>query len=150
MNHVFQKTTDAAMIAKLHVRELAEQGKEYSPEDVIKKWQSVSGRYFIVSEEHGFVAFQEGPAESCYLSDLYVDPQYRGRGLGRALVRAVKCDHRYVELHVDEGNVAAWSLYESEGFIEVYHREKGNTTRVFLRYTGAQQPHAADADKPRR
>jgi len=42
----------------------------------------------------GFVHFQFHPTswslrDSCYLEDLYVDPQARGGGIGRALIRAV-------------------------------------------------------------
>jgi GNAT superfamily N-acetyltransferase len=42
----------------------------------------------------GFVHFQFHPTswslrDSCYLEDLYVDPQARGGGIGGALIRAV-------------------------------------------------------------
>lgn len=139
MNHDLLITTDPALIANLHVRELAEQGKESTPEKVIEKWQSVPNRCFIVSGTDGFVAFQEDSADSCYLSDLYVEPQCRGQGLGRALVRAVKREYRCITLHVDKTNVWARSLYDSEGFIAVQSEEKIDTERVFMKYTSAQQ-----------
>ncbi len=63
----------------------------------------------------------------CYLAELYVVPQRRGQGLGRALMetaievaRARGTD--YMDLGTSEDDVAARSLYESLGFI---NREQG-------------------------
>jgi ribosomal protein S18 acetylase RimI-like enzyme len=60
-------------------------------------------------------------ADDCWLEDLYVRPEARGSGLGRALVEAVMeraaargC--RRVELDVSSENPAALSLYRSLGF----------------------------------
>jgi ribosomal protein S18 acetylase RimI-like enzyme len=63
-----------------------------------------------------------------YLSNLCVDERYRGRKIGRALVRCVeniaKTDWGYnrIYLHVDEDNQAALNLYKSEGYRDVGHR----------------------------
>ena len=60
-------------------------------------------------------------ALECYLAELYVTPEHRGRGLGRALMTAALelarergADH--VELATSEDDVAARGLYESLGF----------------------------------
>ena len=60
-------------------------------------------------------------AEDCWLEDLYVSDQARGRGVGRALTQAVidraaarGC--RRVELDVNSENPAAMALYRSLGF----------------------------------
>jgi ribosomal protein S18 acetylase RimI-like enzyme len=60
-------------------------------------------------------------APECYLAELYVVPQLRGRGLGRALMetaievaRARGADH--MDLGTSEDDMAARSLYESLGF----------------------------------
>ena len=60
-------------------------------------------------------------AEDCWLEDLYVRPEARGSGLGRALTQAVidrattrGC--RRVELDVNSENPAAMALYRSLGF----------------------------------
>jgi ribosomal protein S18 acetylase RimI-like enzyme len=66
-------------------------------------------------------------APECYLAELYVVPQSRGRGLGRSLMeaaieaaRARGADH--MDLGTSEDDVAARSLYESLGVI---NREGG-------------------------
>jgi GNAT superfamily N-acetyltransferase len=60
-------------------------------------------------------------ALECYLAELYVVAERRGRGLGRALLRAaIDCarargaDH--MDLGTGEKDVAARALYESLGF----------------------------------
>jgi ribosomal protein S18 acetylase RimI-like enzyme len=63
----------------------------------------------------------------CYLAELYVVPERRGQGLGRALMdetiavaRHAGADH--LELNTSEDDVAARALYESLGFT---NRERG-------------------------
>ncbi|HSI81919.1 MAG TPA: GNAT family N-acetyltransferase [Solirubrobacterales bacterium] len=56
-----------------------------------------------------------------YLEELYVVPELRGRGIGRALLDAtVEAARRSratrVEVGTDEGDTAARGLYESSGF----------------------------------
>jgi ribosomal protein S18 acetylase RimI-like enzyme len=57
----------------------------------------------------------------CYLAELYVAPDRRGRGLGRALMESAMEVARskgadYMELGTSETDVAARALYESLGF----------------------------------
>jgi len=59
--------------------------------------------------------------EDCWLEDLYVDPEARGSGTGRALVEAAFDRARErgcarMELDANEMNAAAIALYESLGF----------------------------------
>jgi ribosomal protein S18 acetylase RimI-like enzyme len=57
----------------------------------------------------------------CYLAELYVVPDRRGQGLGRALMQAA-IDHArregadHMDLGTGEDDVAARALYESLGF----------------------------------
>jgi ribosomal protein S18 acetylase RimI-like enzyme len=60
-------------------------------------------------------------ARECYLAELYVVPERRGRGLGRALLDAVLDTARAagadrIELGTSEDDVAARALYERFGF----------------------------------
>jgi ribosomal protein S18 acetylase RimI-like enzyme len=57
----------------------------------------------------------------CYLAELYVVPERRGHGLGRALLNAAIDAARaegatYMDLGTSEDDVAARNLYESLGF----------------------------------
>jgi ribosomal protein S18 acetylase RimI-like enzyme len=62
------------------------------------------------------------PNLECYLAELYVVPQERGHGLGRALMVAAM-DHArrrgadYMDLGTNEDDIAARALYESVGFV---------------------------------
>jgi ribosomal protein S18 acetylase RimI-like enzyme len=60
-------------------------------------------------------------ALDAYLEELYVVPERRGRGLGRALLDTAMSHARergaaHIELNTSEGDVAARALYESAGF----------------------------------
>eukprot|EP00980_Cylindrotheca_fusiformis_P029636 scaffold23625_cov137-Cylindrotheca_fusiformis.AAC.21 len=63
-----------------------------------------------------------------YLSNLCVEESFRGRKIGRTLVRCVEDIAKVawgksrMYLHVDEENIAAFSLYCSEGYKDVGHR----------------------------
>ena len=60
-------------------------------------------------------------ARECYLAELYVVPDRRGHGLGRALMNEVMKVARaegagHIELNTSDDDVAARALYESLGF----------------------------------
>jgi GNAT superfamily N-acetyltransferase len=66
----------------------------------------------------------------CYLAELYVVPERRGQGLGRALMEAAiefardrGADH--MELNTSEDDVAARALYERLGFTNREGRPDG-------------------------
>jgi ribosomal protein S18 acetylase RimI-like enzyme len=71
-----------------------------------------------------------------YLEELYVKPELRGNGLGRALLEAAMEAARtegaeQMELGTSEDDVAARALYESAGFI---NREGGPDGPVMFFY----------------
>jgi ribosomal protein S18 acetylase RimI-like enzyme len=75
-------------------------------------------------------------ALECYLAELYVVPDRRGSGLGRALMEAVLDEARtrgatYIHLGTSETDVAARGLYEKFGFI---NREGGPEGPVMYVY----------------
>jgi len=75
---------------------------------------------------HGLAVLRFRPAIwtqalECYLAELYVVPERRGRGLGRRLMEAAMDFARsrgatHMELGTSETDVAARALYESLGF----------------------------------
>jgi ribosomal protein S18 acetylase RimI-like enzyme len=72
----------------------------------------------------------------CYLAELYVQPDHRGHGIGRALMDATLDTARkrgadYIEVATSEDDVAARALYERFGFI---NREQGPDGPVMFVY----------------
>ncbi len=64
---------------------------------------------------------EDDPAEHGYVSDLVVSAKHRGRGIGRALLRAAEARARQagaqsLRVSVKASNTIALSLYSAEGF----------------------------------
>jgi ribosomal protein S18 acetylase RimI-like enzyme len=77
-------------------------------------------------------------ALECYLAELYVKPNLRGHGLGRALLDAAINLARdrgadYMDLGTSEDDVAARKLYESAGFTNHESRPDGPIMYVYER-----------------
>ena len=71
------------------------------------------------SQMIGFIAGDVRPAESmAWIATLGVLPEYRGRGIGRALLQACeqRLDVRRVQLNVRTSNQVAIELYQSSGY----------------------------------
>ena len=69
-------------------------------------------------------------ALECYLAELYVVPEKRGRGIGRALMDDVFAAARekgatHIELNTSDDDVAARALYEKLGFTNREGRPDG-------------------------
>lgn len=74
----------------------------------------------------------------CYLAELYVVPDKRRQGLGRALVEAALREARErgadtMDIGVDEPDVAARGLYESLGFTNRVGGDTGPLMYVYER-----------------
>jgi ribosomal protein S18 acetylase RimI-like enzyme len=77
-------------------------------------------------------------ALECYLAELYVVPAMRGRGLGRALVRAAielarNRGANHMDLGTGEQDVAARGLYESLGFSNREGKPEGSINYYYER-----------------
>lgn len=74
----------------------------------------------------------------CYLAELYVVPDHRGHGLGRALMQAALREARErgadtMELGTSEDDVVARHLYESLGFTNRESAGEGAVMYVYER-----------------
>ncbi len=83
---------------------------------------------FLVAEKEeeviGFVVMTLTPEGEGRVFALAVDPKYRGKGIGRTLLKAGfnvlrKRKIGYVRLEVRVSNVVAQRLYKSTGFMEI-------------------------------
>lgn len=77
-------------------------------------------------------------ALECYLAELYVKPDLRGQGLGRALMNSAINLARdkgadYMDLGTSEDDVTARKLYESLGFTNHESRPDGPIMYVYER-----------------
>ncbi|HEX7460582.1 MAG TPA: GNAT family N-acetyltransferase [Dermatophilaceae bacterium] len=88
---------------------------------VILAWVGTSAAGSVMYSEFGMT----DPGD-CVLYGMWVDPGFRGAGIGRALVDAVidqarAAGKRRVILHVVAGNDQAGRLYERAGFVPTGH-----------------------------
>ena len=75
------------------------------------------------------------PADECYLAELYVRPELRGRGLGRLLLTAAmrhasEGGATYMDLATTNQDKAAMALYESMGF-DRHERRRPDTISYY-------------------
>lgn len=90
----------------------------------------------------------------CYLAELYVTPECRGRGVGRALMEeALRHARRrgadWMSIEVDEPDTAARHLYESLGFSNRDGGPHGSVMFVYEReLPGGEVPSSGRADGP--
>jgi ribosomal protein S18 acetylase RimI-like enzyme len=108
---------------------------------------------FIKQDHAVFLLVGEGPdgmaeirfrpslmtgALDAYLEELYVAPEKRGQGMGRALLEAAmdtarECGAVHMDLGTSENDVAARALYESAGFTNREGRPDGPVMFVYER-----------------
>ena len=61
-----------------------------------------------------------------YIGELYLDEEYRGKGIGTILLKNEIENHDKIKLQVAQSNYRAIALYESLGFKIIESYEKGN------------------------
>jgi ribosomal protein S18 acetylase RimI-like enzyme len=126
------EAADAAAIARL----LHDFNTEFREPTPGVSWLTDRVKQLIGSEETAVLLAGAGPdglalmrfrpslwsaGLECHLAELYVVPERRGHGLGRALMNAAIGLARsrgadYMDLDTSEADVAARALYESLGF----------------------------------
>ncbi len=72
-------------------------------------WGALEG-----SEVVGVIAFREG-----FIDQLYILPEFQGRGLGSALLEVAKRSGGPLELWTFQKNLRARRFYEARGFVAV-------------------------------
>jgi ribosomal protein S18 acetylase RimI-like enzyme len=129
---------DKEIVAALLIHQFREHAIETSQERLAWAVDQV-----LHDEDHGFfllakvsdctlgvanVAFSwtlEHGGKSAWLDELYVMPEYRGRGIGTALLKEAIAEARHsgcaaVDLEVDENHRKAQNLYQREGFRRLF------------------------------
>ena len=117
---------DAAAIADIHIvaRESAPgMPASIHPPEAVHAWVKrtlQSGDATLVAERQGLiVGYARYPGDD-QLADLYVQPSEQGRGVGTALLKAVReARAGGLELWVFLSNTAARGFYAHHGFVEV-------------------------------
>ncbi len=105
--------------------------KPWSRESVARELENESAFYFV-AEENGFAVGYIGTyraADECYVNNFGVLPEYRGRGIGTALLKAAtdgaeKSGMSFISLEVRASNLSAVGIYEKAGFKKVGVRRK--------------------------
>jgi GNAT superfamily N-acetyltransferase len=126
--------SDAEAVTDLLMAQLHEHGIG-TPHDAVREavdgMLADYGRGFVLIAEHGsrivgvaYVSFTwtlEHGGRSAWLEELYVVPDERNRGVGRAMLAVVlrnasTAGCAAVDLEVDTTHARAWHLYAREGF----------------------------------
>lgn len=82
---------------------------------------------YVYTEGAGVVAFI-CISDSGYINGLFVDPDYRGRGIGRELVKYAKNCHESLHLNIYAKSKKMLDFASSEGFLisgAFYQNESG-------------------------
>lgn len=135
-NSEFSSSTPGAAV-------LAERLREVLDHDTTALQGHGTVALLVGAEPEGFAIVRLRPslyssALEAYLAELYVVPEHRGRGLGRALLRASlelarELGADRIELGTSEDDLSARALYESHGFINREYGPSGPIMYVYER-----------------
>ena len=104
------------------------QSFEFEVANLPGDYRMPSGRLLLASEEDqtaGCIALRKLTDDTCEMKRLYLRPQYRGRGLGHAMVERIIVDGRFIgyrrmRLDTLPGRMdKAIALYEQFGFRDI-------------------------------
>ena len=137
------------LIADAYLRLILARCSEFSGVVLVAHIDRVVVGYVAVWTRYRSSEPDDDPHEYGFIPDLVVSATHRGRGIGRALLRAAEARVRDVgarslRLSVKAGNTAARALYSAEGFMESeIYLEKALIDRGAH---AAQQADEADAE----
>jgi ribosomal protein S18 acetylase RimI-like enzyme len=120
--------TSSSLTGEQIAQHVAESARELFPDGGLREGHSVL-EVVIEGEAGGYLWV--GPSDSTddfYVFDVEIDGQFRGRGFGRAAMRAAEeiareRGYHGVALTVADANMVARGLYESEGYETVGARQ---------------------------
>lgn len=118
MKIVELKESEIPIIAEI---EKVSFNKPWSEESIRNSFNSKSCKFFVAETEKiiGYIGVSIA-ADEGYILNVAVFPEYRGRGVGRALVTYLidkyKYDLKFLTLEVRPSNKSAVNLYSSLGF----------------------------------
>jgi putative acetyltransferase len=106
------------------------------------KFAPPSGRLLVAQYDGipaGTVALRDLGEQICEMKSMFVESQYLGKGIGRALAEAILQEARiigYTKMRLDTGprQIAAQTLYRSLGFreIEPYYELPQELTEIVI------------------
>lgn len=105
--------------------QISDEGRLYFWNEEILKGNLVNGLLIECDEKPAgyaiicFSASQEACGKLLWLDELYIKPEYRGRGLGKSVFEYVAKNYgncRFLRLEAEKDNARAIALYKSLGF----------------------------------
>ena len=100
-------------------------------EELSTRFKVSNNHYLVAKEEEAVLGYVECEivADECRITRLAVDPLYRGKGIGKRLVRAVldsaeEWNINNFLLEVRASNIISQNLYKGLGFKEVGKRKR--------------------------
>ena len=140
------KTEDIEVIYTLCKKHIEQYESDPVPMDPVLAWcrrkiETKIGEYeavFVDGKKAGFVHLSQLPDGNLELDDLYLFADFRGKGVGTALIRRAvsqaKVQRKQLLLYVFRANERALRLYQREGF--VIKAKAGNSRYVMEHHCG--------------
>jgi len=138
---IFNKASDAEVIKlqdhliSFYSQELVKAGLfpdgvsalQAAKEEVLQEATDAKLRFFYLASDEceethfGYIAYSID-SETAYIESLYLDQEYRGRGLGKEVLHLLEKELRgmginVVKLYVFAHNKAAFNLYQKMGYV---------------------------------
>jgi ribosomal protein S18 acetylase RimI-like enzyme len=103
--------------------------------------QVIANRRVTVAESNGTIVgviVLDVDDEGFFIDNVAVDPSYRGRGLGRALLELAEAEARRagfdsIYLYTHEKMTENLAIYSSIGYVEYDRRSRGEFSLVYMR-----------------